>query len=67
MTNTTTTQGDFMIHEIHDGKTYRGKTQLDIAMQVADDRADAIRQARRYNRTPKKSDKCSERSNIFRL
>lgn len=56
-----------MIHEIHDGKTYRGKTQLDIAMQVADDRADAIRQARRYNRTPKKSDKCSERSNIFRL
>lgn len=56
-----------MITELHDNKTYRGRTSLDIAMQVADDRADAIRSAKRYTRTPRKSDKCSCKSDIFRL
>jgi hypothetical protein len=51
-----------MITEIHDDKTYTGRTSLDIARQVADDREDAKRQERHRNRLPYRGQKCSERT-----
>jgi hypothetical protein len=54
-----------MITEIHDDKTYTGRTSLDIARQIADDREDAKRQERRIarrNRLPYRGQKCSERT-----
>jgi hypothetical protein len=66
MTNNNGIKGIKMTQE-YNGKTYTGRNALDIAMQIADDKQDAERTTAKQSRSPRKSDKCSCKSNIFRL
>jgi hypothetical protein len=56
-----------MVSQEYNGKTYTGRDLLDVAIMINDDKQDAKRKQARHTRTPRKSDKCSSRSDIFRL